>query len=79
MQKPDIPDLGQAQKIWCPPTGFKVLWNDHISPPSKSGHCGKNITQLNTPKISSKRSESIVTVEIKKLNINYTNVVTKDY
>ena len=40
-----------------------------------------NITQLhvNTPKNQLKRSESLVTKEIKKLNINYTNVQTKDY
>ena len=29
---------------------LKVLWSDHNPPPFKSGHCGKNITQLNIPK-----------------------------
>ena len=45
--------------------GFKVLWCDH-NPPLKSGRCGKHITQVNTLKKISKRSESLVTTNIKK-------------
>ena len=46
IQRPEIPSLGQAKKMWqC-----KVLRCDHNPPPLKSGHCGQNITQLSTPK-----------------------------
>ena len=54
--KYEITDLGQAQTCGV----FKVLWCDQNHPPFKSGHCGKNNTQLNTPKIILKRSESVV-------------------
>ena len=49
-----IPALGHSQKM----QRVKVRWRDHFpEPPFKSGHCG----QLNIPKISSKRSESMAT------------------
>ena len=37
IHRPEIPDLGQAQKMWR----VKVLWRDHNHPALKSGHCGK--------------------------------------
>ena len=42
IQRPETPDLGQAQKC----SGVKVLWRDHNPTPLKSGHCGESITQL---------------------------------
>ena len=67
IQRPEIPDLRQAQKCVV----VKVLWRDHNPPPLKSSHCGKKITQLDASKTISKRSESLVTIKIKKLNMNY--------
>ena len=46
IHKPEIPD-GTGAKKW---DGVQVLWHDHNPPLLKSGHCGNNVTQLNTPK-----------------------------
>ena len=57
----------------------KVLWRNHNPPIYNLATVKKILHNWTHLIISSKRSESLVTSEIKKLNINYTNAQTNDY